>query len=32
MPLSVHNGFDMMPRLIAALTINWSMSQHSFMD
>jgi len=29
---NIHNGLDVMPRLIAALTINWSNSKHSFMD
>jgi len=26
------NGLDVMPRLTSALTISWSVSQHSFMD
>jgi len=29
---SVHNGLDVMPWLTAALMINWTISQHSFMD
>jgi len=29
---NVHDGLDVMPQLIAALVINWAISQHSFMD
>jgi len=29
---NAHNGLDVLPQLIAALTLNWSISQHLFMD